>query len=532
MKKRILALLLCVCFALSGCGNTEKNKYSVKFNEQDISTTALVYFKESKVPLCLNNLYNDEAKSLFKNLNLKTAEKTNKKIDFKNAIKIVFENTAEKYTFLLNEDDFLKVNKQTCKLQKDTFKSTQKYIKKLKKEHEKFYSVKKSKGGYTYCFKNMGDGVGADNFSPVAPKIFMLSKSLLKVALGDGDSYCNKHGCFDVFYGETAACDDYVAFTKDGFKITRFNDQEFVFAPENVTFGDKDFLYFKSDRFIITGEHNYEFLLADIENAYKTFAAERNAEAERRLNAQKEKSQKTVAAVPASVGSLSASQVAALNALSNTSSGYGWVFNAARQSEWDKYGAYTIGDRSRPVVYLTFDCGYEYNNLTDSILDTLASRGVKAVFFVTMSYVKANPDKVRRMINEGHTVGNHSVTHPVMPNVSLEKAYNEIMQLDAYMQANFGYKMTLFRFPTGASSERTRALVNMCGYKSVFWSFAYNDWDPASQPDINTARAKILGGLQNGNIYLLHAVSQTNTTLLGEIIDNIRQSGYSIELFS
>ncbi len=530
MKKRILALLLCLCFALGGCGKSQKNKLNIAFNEKDISLTALVFLNESKVPLCLNNLYENEAKSLLKGLNLEDAKATNKKVDFKNGIKIFFENTAEKQTFLLNEKDFLKTDKQTYKLEKGTFKATRKYIKKLKKEHEKFYSVKKSKGGYTYCFKNMGDGVDADNFSPVAPKIFMLSKSLLKVALSDGDSYCNKKGYFNIFYGKTTACDDYVAFTEGGFTVTRFDDQEFLFSPENVTVGDNDFLYFKNGKFIIKGEHNYEFLLSDIETAYQAFVAERSAEAERQLSEQKKKSSSS--AVPASVGSLSALQVATLNALNNTSAGYGWKFNEARQNEWSKSGAYTIGDRSRPVVYLTFDCGYEYNNLTDSILDTLASRGVKAVFFVTMSYVKANPDKVRRMINEGHAVGNHTVTHPVMPNVSLEKAYNEIMQLDAYMQANFGYKMTLFRFPTGASSERTRALVNMCGYKSVFWSFAYNDWDPASQPDINTARAKILGGLQNGNIYLLHAVSQTNTTLLGEIIDSIRQSGYSIELFS
>ena len=219
-----------------------------------------------------------------------------------------------------------------------------------------------------------------------------------------------------------------------------------------------------------------------------------------------------------------------LMSLDNTKKGYGWAGAENRQDYYAKYDAYAVGDRTKRTVYLTFDEGYEYK-YTPAILDVLKEKDVKAVFFVTMSYVKSNPELIRRMIDEGHTVGNHSVTHPSLPSCTLTKAYNEIKELHDYMQNNYNYTMTLFRFPMGESSDRMLALVKEMGYKSVFWNFAHMDWETDNQPDHATAKASIAKYTKNGTIFLLHAVSKTNTEILGEVIDDIRAKGYTIELF-
>lgn len=130
------------------------------------------------------------------------------------------------------------------------------------------------------------------------------------------------------------------------------------------------------------------------------------------------------------------------------------------------------------------------------------------------------------MIDEGHQVGNHTVNHYSMPDISLEKAYSEVMRLDDYMQENFGYKMNLFRFPKGESSERTLGLLQKLGYTSVFWNFAHRDWDINNQPDPEKSKESVMKYTKNGTIYLLHAVSKTDTDILPDIIDDIRAKGF------
>lgn len=179
------------------------------------------------------------------------------------------------------------------------------------------------------------------------------------------------------------------------------------------------------------------------------------------------------------------------------------------------------------VIYLTFDCGYEYNNLTASILDTLKEKNVKAAFFCTLSYIKRNPELVSRMINEGHIVGNHSNTHPVFPNISRTQMAEEIYAVEKYLKDNYNYYAPYFRFPTGGHSESSLELVTSMGYKSIFWSFAYADWETANQPDPAVAFEKIKGCFYPGSVPLLHAVSQTNTTLLPQIIDYGLSQGYT-----
>ena len=177
-------------------------------------------------------------------------------------------------------------------------------------------------------------------------------------------------------------------------------------------------------------------------------------------------------------------------------------------------------------ICLTFDEGYE-NGYTAAILDTLKEKGVKAVFFVTYDYCRTAPELVQRMIDEGHTVGNHTWSHPTMPELSSSEAKKEVMKLHEYVKDEFGYEMTLFRFPKGEFSERTLADVHDLGYTSMFWSFAYADWDTSKHTDPAEALAKIEDSTHSG-IYLLHAVSETNAQILGKLIDYWTEQGYTV----
>ena len=198
---------------------------------------------------------------------------------------------------------------------------------------------------------------------------------------------------------------------------------------------------------------------------------------------------------------------------------------------YGKYNAYFIGDDTKDI-YLTFDEGYEYGQ-TESILNTLKEKGVSATFFVTEPYAKDNPDLVRRMMDEGHVLGNHSVKHPSagMPSLSLDKQENEVTENHAYIKENFGYDMYLFRYPTGRFSEQSLALLNNCNYKSIFWSFAYLDYDVNNQPDHASSLQKMKDKLHPGAIYLLHAESETNAAVLGDFIDAVRAAGYGFKNF-
>lgn len=208
------------------------------------------------------------------------------------------------------------------------------------------------------------------------------------------------------------------------------------------------------------------------------------------------------------------------------------VSAVAAQEQYGKYQAMFIGEETN-TIYLTFDEGYEYG-YSPSILDTLKEKDVKAVFFVTQPYAQTEHDLVQRMITEGHVVGNHSVTHPAkgLPSQSLEQQEQEIMGNHQYIQENYGYTMHLFRYPAGKYSEQSLALMNNCGYKSVFWSFAYVDYDVNNQPDQTESLNKMVDKLHPGAIYLLHAESETNAAVLGEFIDQARAKGYEFALLN
>ncbi len=197
----------------------------------------------------------------------------------------------------------------------------------------------------------------------------------------------------------------------------------------------------------------------------------------------------------------------------------------------EKYGKYDalFIDSAENNICLTFDEGYE-NGFTAPILDTLKEKQVKAIFFVTYDYCRRNHDLIRRMIDEGHTVANHSWGHFSMPELTVEKMQSEITKLHSYVQDNFGYSMTLFRPPMGEFSERSLAVTQSLGYKTLFWSFAYYDYDINKQPSAETALERITSAAHSSGIFLLHAISSTNSEVLGDVIDSFRASGYTLEV--
>ena len=195
---------------------------------------------------------------------------------------------------------------------------------------------------------------------------------------------------------------------------------------------------------------------------------------------------------------------------------------------YSKYNAKAIEDTEEKVITLTFDQGYE-NGYTASILDTLKEKGVKATFFVVADYAERQPELVQRMIDEGHAIGNHSWHHYSMPELSVEEAQQEIMELHEYMLTNFGVCMNLFRPPKGEYSEQSLAITGDLGYTTVLWSFAYADWDTDNQPDPEESLNKLIERAHPGAIYLLHSVSETNSIILGDFIDAMLAQGYTFK---
>lgn len=229
----------------------------------------------------------------------------------------------------------------------------------------------------------------------------------------------------------------------------------------------------------------------------------------------------------------------AVSSLSSVKNGYGQGNNTDAdnrpvtavnlQEKYKNLGALFIGEKS-DKIYLTFDEGYE-NGYTSKILDVLKDKNCTAVFFVTMDYVKKNPELIRRMIDEGHVVGNHSANHYSMPTLSDADCANEIINLHKYVRENFGYEMYLFRPPMGEYSEKSLAIADMLGYKTMLWSFAYRDWLTDDQPDVTYAKNLVTKKIHGGGIFLLHAVSETNTKILGDVIDDFRYHGYTVKAF-
>jgi peptidoglycan-N-acetylmuramic acid deacetylase len=196
----------------------------------------------------------------------------------------------------------------------------------------------------------------------------------------------------------------------------------------------------------------------------------------------------------------------------------------------NKYKAYYMGDTSHKYIYLTFDEGYE-NGYTGKILDVLKANNVKAGFFVTVPYINSNKELVKRMADEGNLVCNHSNTHPSMATITNEEKFKwELTSTEeAYKEAT-GYNMSkFFRPPMGRYSELSLNYTNKLGYKTIFWSFAHKDWLKDDQPNPEKAKKLILKRTHPGGIYLLHAVSKTNTEILDSLIKEWKSQGYEFK---
>ncbi|MBO5575283.1 MAG: polysaccharide deacetylase family protein [Ruminococcus sp.] len=192
-----------------------------------------------------------------------------------------------------------------------------------------------------------------------------------------------------------------------------------------------------------------------------------------------------------------------------------------------RYGdlnAAAINENEKKIT-LTFDQGYE-NGYTAKILDTLKEKKVRAVFFLVKDYAEKNPELVKRMIDEGHIIGNHSVHHYSMPTLDEKKCRSEIMDMHEYIKENFGCEMELFRPPMGEFSQYSLSVTRDCGYKTLMWSFAYADWDTNNQPQPEAALKRVTSAAHEGAIYLLHSVSKTNAEILPKAIDEIRNKGF------
>ena len=193
-----------------------------------------------------------------------------------------------------------------------------------------------------------------------------------------------------------------------------------------------------------------------------------------------------------------------------------------------QYGAYYLGDTSQKVLYLTFDCGYE-NGYTAQILDVLKDHQAPAAFFVVGHMIQSSPDLIRRMVQEGHIVGNHTFHHPDMSKISDMTAFTEeIRSLETLYRETTGQDMKKFyRPPQGKYSESNLKQAKELGYQTIFWSLAYVDWYVDKQPTHEEAFSKLLTRIHPGAVVLLHSTSRTNAEILDELLTKWEAEGYT-----
>lgn len=215
---------------------------------------------------------------------------------------------------------------------------------------------------------------------------------------------------------------------------------------------------------------------------------------------------------------------------------YSWWFKrndnhekSGCQEDFDitTYQAYYTVPVSEKIIYITFDCGYE-NGYTADILDTLKEEQVPAAFFVTQTFIRDNLELTKRMKDEGHLVCNHTVTHPCLPEKSIEQQQQELLTCEQYMKEATGYEMDLFfRPPKGEYSERTLQMAKDLGYTTIFWSMAYLDYDVNNQPTSSHVVEHFEKYYHPGAIPLMHNVSVANRDALKQVIQNLKKEGYS-----
>lgn len=191
----------------------------------------------------------------------------------------------------------------------------------------------------------------------------------------------------------------------------------------------------------------------------------------------------------------------------------------------EKYGTIALGQNTGRYIYLTFDEGYELG-FTPQVLDVLQDLNVPAAFFVTGHYVSSQPDLVRRMAAEGHIVGNHTMTHPSLADISEDILRQEFLDLDELLEPLIGERTYFMRPPMGQYSELSLAVASQLGYRTTFWSMAYRDWYVDNQLGADYAYEHVVSNIHSGAVILLHAVSQSNAEALQDIIVELKMQGY------
>lgn len=200
----------------------------------------------------------------------------------------------------------------------------------------------------------------------------------------------------------------------------------------------------------------------------------------------------------------------------------------ASMEELEKFDTYYAEDTSEKRIYLTFDCGYENGN-TPAILDALKKHKAPGTFFAVGNFVSDNPDLIKRMAKEGHTVGNHTFSHPDMSKISTRETFSEELSKveDLYKEITGTEMAKYYRPPQGKYSEANLQMAKDMGYKTFFWSLAYVDWIQDQQPTREEAFEKLLGRIHPGAIVLLHNTSSTNGQILDELLSKWEEMGYT-----
>ena len=194
----------------------------------------------------------------------------------------------------------------------------------------------------------------------------------------------------------------------------------------------------------------------------------------------------------------------------------------------EKYNCYYIdANPKKKTIYLTFDAGYENGNV-EKVMDILKEKNVPAAFFLLDHIIIKNTDLVMRMSEEGHLVCNHTKNHKDMSRMTDDEIKNNLGDLERIYEQKTGKALAkYFRFPEGRYSEQAMKTVNDMGYKIIFWSFGYADWDDKKQPDAQKAYEKVIENTHNGEVVLLHPTSKTNVEILPKLIDEWRNMGYT-----
>ena len=243
------------------------------------------------------------------------------------------------------------------------------------------------------------------------------------------------------------------------------------------------------------------------------------------------------ALIGSAAGKIVSHHIAKQSALPSSSQSSNWglsfqeegkrpVGNASIE-ELQQYDAYYAQDTDEKNIYLTFDCGYENGN-TEIILDALKKHNAPATFFVVGNFLSTSPEIVKRMISDGHIVGNHSYHHPDMSQISsIDSFSKELQELSDLYKETTGQEMKkYYRPPQGKYSETNLKMAKDLGYKTFFWSLAYVDWYQDNQPSKEEAFDKLLNRIHPGAIVLLHSTSSTNARILDELLGKWEEMGY------